>query len=260
MRAWVIAVFLGLLSSVNSAQAADSVLVFAAASLKESLDAAESAYMKANPSVQVSASYAASGTLAKQIDSGAPADIFISADIKWMEYLADKHQIVASSRVDLLGNTLVLVAPADAKTGPVTIDPTLDLAALLGDNRLAIGDPQAVPAGDYAKAALESLGLWDSVKDKVASADSVRAALLLVDRHEAPFGIVYGTDALVEPGVKIVGTFPESSHKPIIYPAGLVQEPKPNLAAASFLAWLKSPLAASYFVKAGFVALTAKGS
>jgi len=256
----MIAASFGLLNAIAPARAADSVLVFAAASLKESLDTADAAYMKLNPGVQVTASYAASGTLAKQIDNGAPADLFISADLKWMDYLATRHEIVADSRIDLLGNTLVLVAPADAKTEPVAIGPTLDLGAFVGDSRLAIGDPQAVPAGDYAKAALESLGLWDGVKDKLATADSVRAALLLVDRHEAPVGIVYGTDALIEKGVKIIGTFPESSHKPIIYPAGLVQESKPNLAAASFLAWLNSPLAAPYFVKAGFVALGAKGS
>jgi molybdate transport system substrate-binding protein len=187
------------------AQTTDPV-VFAAASLKNALDAIADDWRR-ETGKHATISYAASSTLAKQIENGAPADLFISADRDWMDYLAQRKLIDAKSRVDLLGNRLVLIAPKDNKTDLV-IRPGFDLAAALGDSRLAMADPAAVPAGLYGKAALETLGVWSSVAKRVAAAENVRAALLLVARGEAPLGIVYQTDAAAEPGVRVVATFP----------------------------------------------------
>ncbi len=237
---------------VRDASAADPVLVFAAASLKNALDDADAAYEKAT-GTKVAASYAASGPLAKQIENAAPADLFISADLQWMDYLADRNLIKAATRANLLGNTLVLVAPKDS-TVTVTLTPGLDLARLLGDGRLALGDPQSVPAGKYAQAALASLGAWPGVQGHLALADSVRAALVYVSRGETPLGIVYATDAKADPGVRVVATFPEGSHPPIIYPAA-VTTTSHNPDAEKFLLWLESPGAAQYFEKQGFVVL-----
>ncbi len=225
-----------------------SVLVFAAASLKNALDDAVAAY----PAAKVTVSYAASGPLARQIEAGAPAGIFISADEDWMDELAAKSAIEPESRFDLLGNKLVLIAPADSKAS-FSFAQKNDLVAGLGDGRLAVGDPQSVPAGKYAQTALENLGFWAKLEPHLARAESVRAALALVDRGEAPLGIVYATDAAADTGVRVLDRFPETSHKPITYPAALVKGADP--AARDFLAWLKTPKAAPFFEKQGFTVL-----
>lgn len=235
-----------------SARADGDVVVFAAASLKNALDAVDAAW-KAESGKSATASYAASSALAKQIEEGAPADVFISADLDWMKYLSDKKLIKADSEVKLLGNRIVLVAPKDS-AATTEIAPSFDLAKLLGDGRLAMGDVKAVPAGKYGKAALEKLGVWSSVEGKVAGAESVRAALALVSRGEAPYGIVYQTDAAADPGVAVVGTFPEDSHPPIIYPVAILTESK-SAAAAAYLDFLKSDKAAPFFTEQGFTIL-----
>jgi molybdate transport system substrate-binding protein len=232
--------------------AAAEILVFAAASLKNALDAAATAYEKAGGE-PVAVSYAASSALARQLDSGAPADIFISADLDWMDYAARRGLIRAATRKNLLGNRLVLIAPA-ASAVRVAIGPGFPLARLLGKNRLAIADPTSVPAGKYAKAALERLGVWNGVADKLAPAENVRAALFFVARQEAPLGIVYATDAAAEPGVRIVGEFPAASVPPIIYPIALTAVSK-NAAAPKFLAFLESAAAKPFFEKQGFTVL-----
>ena len=185
----------------------NSLTVFAAASMKNALDDVDAAYT-AKTGVKVVASYAASSTLAKQIEQGAPADVFVSADTDWMDYAIGKKTINEPTRVNLLGNSIVLIAPKDSKIDQVTIGKGFDLAKLAGDGKIATGDVKAVPVGKYAKAALEKLGAWQAAEPKFAMAESVRAALALVARGEAVLGIVYSTDAKVEPGVKIVGTFP----------------------------------------------------
>src|SRR6266851_1014144 len=219
-------------------------LVFAAASLKNALDAIEAAWRQ-ETGRHATISYAASSTLAKQIENGAPADLFISADRDWMEFLEQSKLIDPQSRVDLLGNSLVLIAPASSDV-ETTIAPRFPLAALLGDGRLAMGDPAAVPAGLYGKAALTALGVWPAVSGHVAAAESVRAALLLVARGEAPLGIVYRTDALVEPKVKIVGTFPHDTHPPIVYPMALTHSAATPDATA-FAAHLRGSAARAVF-------------
>ncbi|MQT12523.1 molybdate ABC transporter substrate-binding protein [Rhizobiales bacterium Sp-1] len=203
---------------------ADDTVVFAAASLKNALDAI-AADFAAGGQGTIKASYAASSALAKQIDQGAPADIFISADVPWMDDVAKHDLLEPGTRVDLLGNSLALVAPA-SYAGTVTIAKGFDLVGLLGGGRLAMADVAAVPAGKYGKASLEALGVWDGVKDHLAQADNVRSALALVSRGEAPFGIVYATDAVADKGVKVVATFPADSHPPIIYPAAIVKGPR----------------------------------
>jgi molybdate transport system substrate-binding protein len=230
-----------------------TITVFAAASMKNALDDVDAAFIK-QTGIKVVASYAASSALMKQIEQGAPADVFLSADTNWMDYGAQRNLIKTDTRVDLLGNRLVLIAPKDAKIGTVTIAAGFDLAALAGGGRIATGDVRAVPVGLYAKAALEKLGIWASVEPKMAMADNVRAALILVARGEAPLGIVYETDAKVEPGVKIVGVFPEDSHPPIIYPVALTANAEPE--AAAYVAFLRSPAAKSIFESYGFTVLT----
>ena len=238
------------------ASAAD-VTVFAAASLKEALGAAAEAY-KAKTGKAVTVSYAGSSALAKQIEAGAPADIFFSADLDWMDELAKKDLIDPASRHTLLGNTLVLVAPKDS-AATITIGKGFPLAAALGpDGKLAMAAVASVPAGKYGKAALTELGVWDAVAPHVAEADNVRSALAFVARGEAPFGIVYGTDARAEPGVRVVGTFPETSHKPIVYPVALVKA-SANPEAKAFLDWLLSPEARAPFETAGFTVLGGQG-
>src|SRR5712672_1579624 len=180
----------------------------------------------------------ASPALAKQIENGAPADLFISADLDWMDYAAARRLIVADSRANLFGNRLVLIAPASSKAS-AQIAPNFPLAALLGNDRLAIADPDSVPAGKYAKAALESLGVWAGVSRKLARAENVRAALVLVSRGEAPFGIVYRSDALADRKVRVVGEFPPSSHPPIVYPAALTSAGRSPI-RAKFLSYLTS--------------------
>jgi molybdate transport system substrate-binding protein len=236
-----------------SAQAQDtSITVFAAASMKNALDDVDAAFTKQS-GTKVVASYDASSALMKQIEGGAPADVFVSADLKWMDYGSQKKLIKDDTRVNLLGNELVLIAPKDSKIDKVTIAPGMDLAKLAGDGRITTGDVQAVPVGIYAKAALEKLGLWASVEPKMAMAANVRAALVLVARGEASLGIVYSTDAKVEPGVKVVGVFPESSHDPIIYPVAATVNGKPD--ATPYLAFLRSSAAKEVFEKYGFTVL-----
>jgi molybdate transport system substrate-binding protein len=235
-----------------SAQSGD-VVVFAAASLKNALDAVNAQWQK-ETGKKATISYASSPALAKQIEQGAPAQVFVSADLDWMDYLAAKSLIKPDTRSNLLGNRIVLIAPRD-KAQPVEIKAGFDLAGLLDDGRLAIANVDAVPAGKYGKAALEKLGVWAGVSAKIAQAENVRAALLLVSRGEAPAGIVYQTDAAAEPNVKIIGTFPEGTHPPIIYPIALtVGASHPD--AAAFLAYIKSAKAKPVFEAQGFTVLS----
>jgi molybdate transport system substrate-binding protein len=229
-----------------------TLTVFAAASMKNALDEANAAYT-AKTGTKVVVSYAASSALAKQLEQGAPADIFISADIDWMDYSAGKKTINDPTRVNLLGNKIVLIAPKDSKIANVTIGQGFDLAKLAGDGRIATGDVKSVPVGKYAKAALEKLGSWQAAEPKFAMAESVRAALALVARGEANLGIVYETDAKVEPGVKIIGAFPADSHPAIIYPVAATAAAKPD--ATPYLAFLRSAAAKSIFEKYGFTFL-----
>ena len=212
--------------------AQDRIVVFAAASMKDSLDSVTAAFAKRPNVPTVVASYAASSALMKQIESGAPADVFASADLEWMDYGTQHKVIKEDTRFNLLGNRLVLIAPKDSKIAGVAIGPGFDLAKLAGDGRIATGDVRAVPVGKYAQAALEKLGAWTAAEKKFAMAENVRAALTLVARNEAVLGIVYETDAKVEPNVKIVGRFPEDSHPPIIYPVALTAVAKPLAAPA----------------------------
>jgi molybdate transport system substrate-binding protein len=252
--AGIIAALAILFGSIHSPALAQdkSLTVFAAASMKNALDDIDAAYTT-KTGVRISASYAASSALAKQIEQGAPADIFVSADTDWMDYAISKKSINEPTRVNLLGNSIVLIAPKDSKIDAVTIGPGFDLAKLAGDGKIATGDVKAVPVGKYAKAALEKLGAWSAAESKFAMADSVRAALTLVARNEAVLGIVYSTDAKVEPGVKIVGTFPADSHPPIIYPVAATTTAKAE--AADYLAFLRSSVAKTILEKYGFTFL-----
>ena len=236
-----------------AAQAQDkSITVFAAASMKNALDDVDAAFTKQS-GIKVVASYDASSALMKQIEGGAPADVFVSADLKWMDYGAQQKLIKDDTRANLLGNTLVLIAPKDSKIDQVTIAPGFDLVKLAGDGRIATGDVKAVPVGIYAQAALEKLGVWSAVEPKMAMTANVRAALVLVARGEAPLGIVYSTDAKVEPGVKVVGVFPEASHDPIIYPVAATMAAKSE--ATPYLAFLRSQTAKTIFEAHGFAVL-----
>jgi molybdate transport system substrate-binding protein len=245
---------LGLLSAVVGAAppatAADNLTIFAAASLRNALDDADAAFTKAT-GVKVTASYAASSTLAKQIEQSAPADAFISADIKWMDYLAERKLIKPDTRINLLGNKLVLIAPKNANIAKVAIGKGFDLAGLAGDGRIAVADVRAVPAGLYAKAALQTLGAWKAAEPKLAMGENVRATLAFVARGETPLGIVYETDAKIEPKVKIVGTFPDGSYPAVTYPmAATADTKKPDV--ARYLAFLRSAAAKAIFEKYGF--------
>ena len=229
-----------------------ALIVFAAASLKEALNNINAAWVK-NGKPKASISYAASSLLAKQIEQAAPADVFISADLHWMDYLAGKNLIKPDTRVNLLGNRLVLIAPKDS-TLQIKIATGFDLAAAIADGKIAMGNTESVPAGKYGKAVLTKLGVWDSVQDKVAQAENVRAALALVARGESPLGIVYATDAKADPNVKVLDTFPEDTHPPIIYPAAvLAKATSPD--AQAFLDYLKSETAAKLFKDQGFTVL-----
>ncbi|KRQ15603.1 molybdate ABC transporter substrate-binding protein [Bradyrhizobium manausense] len=239
-----------MLAGLAPASAEDkTITVFAAASMKNALDEVDAAYT-AKTGIKFSVSYAASSVLAKQIEQGAPADVFVSADTDWMDYAVSKKTIDAPSRVNLLGNSIVLIAPKDARIDNVTIAQGFDLAKLAGDGRIATGDVKSVPAGKYAKAALEKLGAWQAAEPKFAMAESVRAALTLVARGEANLGIVYSTDAKVEPGVKIVGTFPADSHPAIIYPVAATTTAKPE--TNDYLAFLRTNAAKTILEKYGF--------
>lgn len=228
---------------------AAEVLVFGAASLKEALDE-QARRFEASSGHRVVVSYGASNTLAKQIESGAPADLFVSADLDWMDFLDGKSLLMPGTRIQLLRNSLVLIAPASSSVA-LGIGPGFALAAALGTGKLAMANPDSVPAGKYGKAALESLGAWTSVEKQVARAENVRAALALVSRGEAPLGIVYATDALADKGVRIVGTFPATSHPPIVYPAAVMASSK-SPAAKPLLDFLRSPPARATWEKYGF--------
>jgi molybdate transport system substrate-binding protein len=229
--------------------AADDIVVFAAASLTNALGEIGQAFERQG-GVKAAFSFASSSTLAKQIENGAPAQVFFSADTEWMDYLEKLRRIAPGSRADLLGNRLVLIAPADSNLS-VTLKPGVDFASLLKGGLLATGDPDHVPVGKYAKVALGKLGAWDAISGRIARADSVRAALALVERGEAPLGIVYATDAAVAPKVKVIAVFSEDLHPPIIYPAALVQG-RSAPAAVRFLDYLKTPEAKAVFQKYGF--------
>jgi len=230
----------------------DSALrIYAAASLTNALDEIGTSFTR-KTGVAIKYSYGASSTLARQIEAGAKADIFMSADNDWMDYLQQRHLINAASRKTLFGNQLVLIAPADSNT-KVKIAPGFALTTILGKERLAIADPDSVPAGKYAKAALTTLGVWNTVADKLVRADNVRTALTFVDRMETPLGIVYETDAMMDAKVRIVDTFPASSHPAIVYPVALTIGA--DASAEKFLAFLHSPTAQAVFKKCGFTTL-----
>ncbi|WP_392431789.1 molybdate ABC transporter substrate-binding protein [Yersinia sp. HM-2024] len=239
-----------LLAAFSSSAMAADITVFAAASLTNALQDIAVQYKK-EKQVDVVASYASSSTLARQIEQGAPADLFISADQQWMDYAIDKQQMVANTRYTLLGNELVLIAPKDSKITKVEIDKKTDWKKLLEGGRLAVGDPDHVPAGIYAKESLENLGAWTTLAPEMARANNVRSAMALVERAEAPLGIVYGSDAIASDKVKVVGVFPEASHKPVEYPMAIVKGHE-NPTVTAFYDYLKSPAAAIIFEKYGF--------
>ncbi len=248
--ATVSSALLMLLGTALPATAQDKIItVFAAASMKNALDDIDAAYT-AKTGVKVTVSYAASSVLAKQIEQGAPADVFVSADTDLMDYAIAKKSINEPTRINLLGNSIVLIAPKDSGVANVAIGQGFDLAKLAGAGKIATGDVSSVPVGKYAKAALEKLGGWEAAAPKFAMAESVRAALTLVARQEEALGIVYATDAKVEPGVKIVGTFPADSHPPIIYPVAATTTAKTE--AKDYLAFLHTSAAKAIFEKYGF--------
>ena len=240
-----------LLGGVPSVQAqeADRLLVFAASSLAEALTEVGEAYAKTGKAKPVF-SFAASSAIARQVESGAPASLFVPADEEWMDYLAARSLIVADTRASFLGNTLVLVTPADRPL-TVSIGPGFPLAAALGKGKLALADPTSVPAGKYGKAALESLGVWSAVEANVVRGDNVRNALAFVERGEAAAGIVYATDAALTKTVVVVGTFPASSHPPISYPLAVVAG-HDTPAARAFRDFLLGPEANAVYRKFGF--------
>ncbi len=235
-----------------------TLTVFAAASMKNALDDANAAFTKTT-GIKVTASYAASSALAKQMESGAPADVFISADLSWMDYVAGKNLIQTDSRYNLLGNRLVLISGKESKIDNVKIGRGFDIARLAGDGRIAIADVKAVPAGRYAKAALEKLGSWAAAEPKLATAENVRATLAFVARGETQIGIVYETDAKVEPNVKIAGTFPDGSYPPVVYPVAATSNAKPGV--SKYLDFLRGNEAKAIFERYGFSILaSAKAS
>jgi len=225
-----------------------SITVFAAASLTNVLQELGDGFTK-ETSIPVRFSFAASSALARQIENGSPADVFFSADLEWMDYLQARNLIQPDTRHNVLGNRLVLIAPTDSKV-KLKIEPGFALAAALGKGRLATGDPDAVPAGRYAREALTTLGVWAEVADRLVRADSVRSALAFVDRGEAPLGIVYDTDALIDKHVRVVDVFPDNSHLPIVYPVALTSRATAD--AAKFVAYLRSPAGDIAFKAHGF--------
>jgi molybdate transport system substrate-binding protein len=224
------------------------IVVFAAASLTNVLQELGDGYTR-QTSVPVKFSFAASSAVARQIENGAPADIFFSADQEWMDYLQTRRLIQPESRHDIVGNRLVLIAPADSLI-ELKIEPRFPLLTALGKGRLAAGDPDSVPAGRYAREALTALGIWNEVSDRLTRSDSVRSALAFVDRGEAPLGIVYETDARIDKGVRVVDVFPADSHAPIVYPVALTTAARP--AAAKFIAFVRGPAGALVFKQYGF--------
>ncbi|MEP6941426.1 MAG: molybdate ABC transporter substrate-binding protein [Betaproteobacteria bacterium] len=245
-----------LLSSIAlfaSPTRAATVTVFAAASLREALDE-QARQFEARTGDKVVVSYAGSNALARQIESGAPADVFISADLEWMDYLDTRALLAPKSRIELLRNRLVLVAPADSNI-VLPIGPGFPLAGALGSQRLALANPDSVPAGKYAKAALQALGVWDAVRGKLARTENVRAALVLVARGETPLGIVYATDAAAEPKVRVVGTFGEATHPPIVYAIAVVGGTRSPVTGA-LVTYLASPAARPTWERYGFTVVT----
>jgi molybdate transport system substrate-binding protein len=254
-RRWLRAAVLAALVAAAAAPAARAaeVVIFAAASLRNALDAVAADWSAATGD-KATISYAASSALARQIEQGAPADIFFSADLDWMDYLEERDLVDPATRRSVLGNRIVLVAPA-TEAAPIDIAPGFDLAGALHGGKLAMANVDAVPAGRYGKAALESLGVWESVAGSVAQADNVRAALALVALGEAPLGIVYATDAHAEPAVAVVGSFPDDTHPPIIYPAARTAA-SGSEAAPSLLDYLATAAARARFEEQGFTVLT----
>ena len=226
------------------------ITVFAAASLTNAMQDIATQYTK-EKKVDVVSSFASSSTLARQIEAGAPADLFISADQKWMDYAVEKKAVDTGSRKTLLGNSLVVVAPKASAQGDIAINDKTDWQSLLKGGRLAVGDPEHVPAGIYAKEALQKLGAWETLSAKLAPAQDVRGALALVERNEAPLGIVYGSDAVASKGVKVVGTFPEDSHQKVEYPLAIIDGHK-NAQVSAFYDYLQGPEAAAVFKRYGF--------
>jgi len=257
-RRILLGILLAGLASIAPPAVAQSndLLVFAAASLKNALDDATAQWTR-DTGKKVTISYGASSALAKQIESGAPAQMFISADLDWMNYLSDKKLIKPETRTNLLGNHIVLVAPK-VSTVSLSIAPGFPLAQALAGGKLSMANTDAVPAGKYGKAALEKLGVWPSVENNVVQAMDVRAALQFVARKEAPLGIVYQTDATAEPSVKIVATFPDDTHPPIVYPIALTSTAT-NPDADAFLSYLRSVAARPAFEKQGFSVLGTGG-
>jgi molybdate transport system substrate-binding protein len=246
---WVggVALSCGLVAQVS---AAEKITVFAAASLTNALQDIATEYQKGKD-VEVVSSFASSSTLARQIEQGAPADMFISADQQWMDYAIDKQQMVKDTRYTLLGNELVLIAAKSAKQDKITINKQTDWAKLLNGGRLSVGDPDHVPAGIYAKEALQNLGAWTTLEPQLARANNVRSAMAMVEREEAPLGIVYGSDAVASDKVKVIAIFPEDSHKPVEYPMAIVKDHQ-TPAVTAFYDYLKSPQAAAIFERYGF--------
>jgi molybdate transport system substrate-binding protein len=236
---------------VASVRSSSPVEVFAAASLKEAMDDVSAVWRKRTGAV-VRVTYASSAQLAKQIDQGAPADLFVSADTEWMDWAAKRNRIDPATRRDIAANSLVLVAPKESRLGPIRLDKNAPLARLVGSGRIAVGETASVPAGIYAKRSLESLGLWPQVKDHLAQGENVRAALAFVARGETPLGIVYATDAQAEPRVKVIATFPETSHPPIVYPAAVVSASKAKTDAQRLLTFLAEPEGQAILRRRGF--------
>jgi molybdate transport system substrate-binding protein len=245
-----VAIIMGAGAVSQPPQAQEKTLtVFAAASMKNALDDINTAFSK-KTSIKTVASYAATSALMRQIEQGAPADIFASADLQWMDYGIKNKLINPSTRLNLLGNRLVLIAPKDSKITTVKLEKGFDLAKLVGDGRIATGEVKSVPVGRYAVAALQKLGMWSTVEKRMAMVENVRVALTLVARGEATLGIVYETDAKVDPGVKIVAHFPADSHPEIVYPVGATV--KANANAQRYINFLQSGASKSIFEKYGF--------
>ena len=258
-RRIVLATLAGLALPLRAARSATAqpVRIFAAATLQDALAGAMAA-AQAALHVPVTAVYGPSPALVKQLENGAPGDLFFAADTDWMDEAVARKVVDPATRVDLLSSALVLVAPASHSVA-TRIAPGFPLAGMLGDGRLAMCDPMMMPAGRYGRAALQKLGVWDSVKDRVANAADVRAALAYVARGEAPLGIVFDTDARLDPGVKIVGTFPADSHPPIVYPIAAVAHNR-NPKAAGVLRFLVSAQAKPIFERYGYKVLTARSA
>ena len=248
LRISLAAALLVLTPFAASAQRANGITVLAAASLTNALEDIGRRY-EAQSGRRVIFSFAGSMILAKQIEASSGADVFISADTESMDYLDSKNLIARQTRRNLLSNSVVLIAPANSRIA-LTLAPGIKLAEALHGGRLAVANVDTVPAGRYARAALTALGAWDGVKDRLAQGEDVRAALAYVSRGEAPLGIVYATDARIEPRVRLVGTFPANTHEPILYPAALTKEAKPE--AAAFFAYIRGPAALAVFLRAGF--------